>query len=50
MKNKKRLRLKESVKNVLAILLLYLIIIAGVIAINARMGQLNNIEQTQINK
>ena len=38
----KKLKLKESVKNVLVVILLYGIIVFGVIALNKRMEQINN--------
>lgn len=41
---KKKLRLKESVKNIIAVSSFYLIIVIGVIAINFRLG---NLEQTK---
>lgn len=37
---KKKLRLKEPVKNIIAIISLYSILIIGVIAINFRLGDL----------
>lgn len=36
----KKLRLRESVKNVLGVIALYTLIVVGVIAINARLGYL----------
>lgn len=40
----KKLRLKESVKNVIGIVVFYVIIVVGVIAIDCRLG---NLEQTK---
>lgn len=42
MQNKRKLRLREPVQNFLGIALFYLIIILGVILLNARFEQLNN--------
>lgn len=38
----KKLRLKSWVKNILAIMLFYLVIVFGVITLNARFEYLNN--------
>lgn len=42
----KQLKLKQGVKNILGVLLLYLIVIIGVILLNYRLGQLNEQKNT----
>lgn len=42
----KHLRLKQGVKDFLGILLLYIIAIAGVVLLNARLGELNEQKNT----
>lgn len=41
----KKLRLRESVKNVLSVIALYTLIVVGVIAINARLDYLQENDQ-----
>jgi len=42
----KRLKLKQGVKDILGVLLLYLIAIIGVVLLNCRLGQLNEQKNT----
>ena len=47
MKSQKKLRLREPVKDLLAALLLYGVIILGVIVLNARIEYLNTIQSVE---
>lgn len=38
---KRKLRLRQSIKDFLGVVMLYVIMIVGIIALNARMGYLN---------
>lgn len=42
----KHLRLKQGVKDILGVILLYSIVIVGVILLNARLGELNEQKNT----
>lgn len=42
----KQLKLKQGVKDILGVLLLYLIVIIGVILLNYRLGQFNEQKNT----
>lgn len=42
----KQLRLKQGVKDFLGVALLYIIIIFGVVLVNARLGQINEQKNT----
>mgnify|MGYP007070198400 CR=1 FL=1 len=44
----KKLKLKQSVKNILGVILFYAIIVGGVIALNARFEQLEQQKSTDI--
>lgn len=46
----KKLRLKESVKDVLGIILFYLVLFIGFILINARIGELNQQKSADVSE
>lgn len=46
----KKLRLKESVKDILGIILFYSVLVIGVILLNARMGELNQQKSADVSE